>query len=395
MMCLNTWKSKCFITLIVLLLAACSSNDNDSAGSANQPPTAAFTATPQTGSAPLQVQFDATLSTDADGHIDDYSWSFGDGGTGSGMITSHVYHQDGVYNATLTVTDNHTASNQSVTTITAGTSDNNPDSYPAATTVYLSRDFNTEDASDMWINGGGDVAEHNWASSYGYENSGAWQLVPTPTMNADNESNAGVSAGNGSDIPYDDTRVMVISYMIYMSQELADAISSGTGGFWNHGNKIIDVFNWNTVTQNEGDSSTRQVIKVRSDAGEVKFSHMAGGAGSEFYNDSRGQNLRFELNADQWIWISHVFDADTEVTRTYYKRQSDLSVIKALERYSIDGPENYAYTSAGWTLYQPGGGPARSIWGYWDDIIGIPYDPAMFVTLDRLRIANGWIDPPF
>ncbi len=67
-------------------------------------PTAAFTATPTTGTNPLTVDFDASASSD-DGQIVTYAWDFGDGGSGSGAITSHTYAAPGLHHATLTITD--------------------------------------------------------------------------------------------------------------------------------------------------------------------------------------------------------------------------------------------------------------------------------------------------
>ncbi|MEW5900688.1 MAG: PKD domain-containing protein [Acidobacteriota bacterium] len=69
-------------------------------------PVASFSCTPNSGSAPLPVSFDGTSSYDSDGTIVSYSWNFGDGGTGSGSITSHTYTASGVFTAWLTVTDN-------------------------------------------------------------------------------------------------------------------------------------------------------------------------------------------------------------------------------------------------------------------------------------------------
>lgn len=68
----------------------------------NQPPTAAFSATP-TG---LTAAFNGSASSDTDGTISSYSWNFGDGTTGSGATTSHTYAAGGTYTATLVVTDN-------------------------------------------------------------------------------------------------------------------------------------------------------------------------------------------------------------------------------------------------------------------------------------------------
>jgi PKD repeat protein len=50
---------------------------------ANQPPTAAFTASTST----LTASFSAVTSSDGDGSIVAYAWTFGDGGTGTGIST--------------------------------------------------------------------------------------------------------------------------------------------------------------------------------------------------------------------------------------------------------------------------------------------------------------------
>lgn len=70
-----------------------------------QPPTAAFTATPQSGDAPIDVMFDATSSTDPDGRIVRYEWYFGDGAMATGAIVSHRYNFGGTFTATLVVRD--------------------------------------------------------------------------------------------------------------------------------------------------------------------------------------------------------------------------------------------------------------------------------------------------
>jgi PKD repeat protein len=76
----------------------------------NQPPTAVMTATPSTGTAPLTVSFDGSQSTDPDGTVSSWAWSFGDGGSGTGPATTHLYSNPGTYTASLTVTDDNGAS---------------------------------------------------------------------------------------------------------------------------------------------------------------------------------------------------------------------------------------------------------------------------------------------
>lgn len=72
---------------------------------ANARPTAAFTSTVDASGAHL----DASGSSDPDGSITAYHWDFGDGTSGSGQTTDHVYATTGTFQVTLTVTDNQGA----------------------------------------------------------------------------------------------------------------------------------------------------------------------------------------------------------------------------------------------------------------------------------------------
>jgi len=69
-------------------------------------PVASFTATPSSGAPPLTVTFDGSSSYDPNGTVVSYSWTFGDGASGSGQIVTHTYNTRGTFAATLTVTDN-------------------------------------------------------------------------------------------------------------------------------------------------------------------------------------------------------------------------------------------------------------------------------------------------
>ncbi len=63
------------------------------------PPTAAFTADPTSGCAPLTVQF----TDQSTGDITSYSWDFGDGNTSTAQNPQHTYNNPGTYTVTLTV----------------------------------------------------------------------------------------------------------------------------------------------------------------------------------------------------------------------------------------------------------------------------------------------------
>lgn len=61
----------------------------------------------------LSVSFDASSSTDSDGSISSYVWSFGDGSSGSGITVIHTYATAGSFTVTLTVTDNQAQASSS------------------------------------------------------------------------------------------------------------------------------------------------------------------------------------------------------------------------------------------------------------------------------------------
>jgi len=129
---------------------------------ANIPPSASFSATPSTGKASLTVQLDAASSSDSDGTISTYGWDFGDGQTGSGVSTSHIYTTQGTYVVTLTVTDDDGVSVDSVASIVV-TAPNvaptasftaTPSSGKAALTVQLNAAGSTD--SD------GTISAYSW-----------------------------------------------------------------------------------------------------------------------------------------------------------------------------------------------------------------------------------------
>ncbi len=59
------------------------------------------------GPAPFDVIFCGSECYDPDGEIVDFHWDFGDGSQGRGCTCEHVYYEIGIYNARLTITDDH------------------------------------------------------------------------------------------------------------------------------------------------------------------------------------------------------------------------------------------------------------------------------------------------
>jgi endonuclease I/PKD repeat protein len=78
--------------------------------STNSPPSAGFTS----NCTDLSCSFDASTSSDSDGIISSYAWSFG----ATGVDANNTFASAGTYSVTLTVTDNDGATNSSSQSIT-------------------------------------------------------------------------------------------------------------------------------------------------------------------------------------------------------------------------------------------------------------------------------------
>jgi PKD repeat protein len=76
----------------------------------NQPPLAVAAANLPGGTAPLSVTFDSSGSSDPDGMIAGTRWDFGDGVISTEANPTHLYEVGGLYEVTLTVTDDEGAS---------------------------------------------------------------------------------------------------------------------------------------------------------------------------------------------------------------------------------------------------------------------------------------------
>ncbi len=104
--------------------------DGDTGTGTNTPPVASFTSS-CTG---LTCTFSGAGSSDPDGSIVSYAWTFGDGSSGSGLQPAHTYGGSGSYTVGLTVTDDKGASNSKSATVTvSGTGSGFPKTNLAAT----------------------------------------------------------------------------------------------------------------------------------------------------------------------------------------------------------------------------------------------------------------------
>jgi len=146
-------------------------------------PVANFTADKVSGNVPLTVAFDASGSSDPYGTIRQYSWDFGDGKTGSGLMPSHVYESAGTYRVSLTVTDDKGLFASASGTISGSERSKNP---PAA-------GFTASTTS-----GGPPLRVQFTDTSTGSPSSWTWDFGDGGTASVKNPAHIYTSAGNYS-----------------------------------------------------------------------------------------------------------------------------------------------------------------------------------------------------
>ena len=145
------------IATVGLVAAGCSTTPGGT------PPVAVMSATPDSGVAPLTVNFNSAGSNDPDGSISSYAWDFGDGGTATGSTATHNYGAPGVYTAKLTVTDNSGLTGSITKQITATSASNLPPvakagATPKNGTAPLAVAFSSAGTNDP----DGTVASYEW-----------------------------------------------------------------------------------------------------------------------------------------------------------------------------------------------------------------------------------------
>lgn len=135
----------------------------------NVAPTASFT----TAADHLDLSVDAASSTDPDGELTTYAWTFGDGAQASGVTAAHTYASAGTYDVTLVVTDDRggSATDSKQVTVTAPPVPNVPPVAGFTATVDaddLVAAFDATSSSDE----DGTVEEYDWDFGDGENGSG-------------------------------------------------------------------------------------------------------------------------------------------------------------------------------------------------------------------------------
>lgn len=126
----------------------------------NQPPTASIDAQ----CTDLDCDFSAAASSDPDGDIASYSWSFGDGNTDSGKAVQHSYNATNEYTVTLTVTDDKGATATTSKTVSVTEPPNQaPKAVITSNCDQLACSFSAAGSSDP----DGQIDSYAWTTSDG------------------------------------------------------------------------------------------------------------------------------------------------------------------------------------------------------------------------------------
>jgi PKD repeat protein len=154
---------------------------NGSIPVSNQPPVAR-PGGPYSGTAGLAVALNGSSSSDPDGTISGYQWSYGDGGNGTGATPSHTYAAAGTYTVTLTVTDNRGATASATTTVSVTASPSPPPATNQAPVAAPGGPYAGTAALAVAFNGGGSfdpdgsITAYQWSFGDGSTGSG---VAPT------------------------------------------------------------------------------------------------------------------------------------------------------------------------------------------------------------------------
>ena len=118
----------------------------------------------------LACSFDGSGSTDSDGTIVSYDWTFGDGNSGTGATTSNTYAAAGTYSVTLTVTDEDGATGSTSQDVTVtGVPNVAPTASFTFSCDFLSCDFDGSGSSDS----DGSIVSYAWNFGDGTSGTGA------------------------------------------------------------------------------------------------------------------------------------------------------------------------------------------------------------------------------
>ncbi|MEZ4702814.1 MAG: PKD domain-containing protein [Rhodothermales bacterium] len=192
----------------------------DGGGTGNNAPVASFTHS----ATDLALSVDGSASSDSDGTIVSYAWTFGDGATGSGATASHTYAAAGTYTVALTVTDDEGATgtaSQSVT-VTDGTGGTGGFIEAGGMVVMEAEHFhaNIQRGADTWVA----------AAAYAGASGGSY-MDTTPDDNTEIKTNAETTSPELSfDVDFTTTGSYYVWGRIYAPSNKSNSMHAGIDG---------------------------------------------------------------------------------------------------------------------------------------------------------------------
>jgi PGF-CTERM protein/PGF-pre-PGF domain-containing protein len=117
----------------------------------DEPPTARADAKPDNANVSETVTFDGSNSSDAEGAIASYTWTFADGTTKQGENVTHSFGETGTHDVTLTVEDS--AGNTDSTTVTVNVEDSSTQKgieFVNESTIEITGEYETVVIDTVW-----------------------------------------------------------------------------------------------------------------------------------------------------------------------------------------------------------------------------------------------------
>lgn len=242
--------------------------DGDGGGNTNQAPSANANG-PYSAQLGAAIAFSSAGSSDSDGNIASYNWTFGDGNSSNQASPSHTYGSQGTYAVTLTVTDNEGASS-SATTSASVTQGGDPGNCQApqysAGTQYAAGDIVANggnlyqcniagwcSSSAAWAYAPGTGAhwQDAWSLTSECDDNGNTNQAPTANANGPYSGSAGISisfSSNGSA----DSDGTIASYSWNFGDGASSSQANPSHSYMNEGTYQVSL----TVTDDDGASAT-------------------------------------------------------------------------------------------------------------------------------------------
>ena len=249
----------------------------------NVAPVARLTAVPSSGNAPLTVAFDGSGSTDVDGTIASYTWTFGDGQTATGARTQHVYTAPGTYTAVLSVADNAGAVGQAVTTVTVASPQNQLPvaaftSSPNGGVIPVDVTFDASASSDpdgtivsyAWTFGDGSPAASGKTTTHTYSTAGnqVAELTVTDNRGASARSSQVIKVTTASAYTVGGTVSGLAGTGLVLQNNGADPLPIATIGAFTFATPVATGATYNVTVQTQP-SNPAQTCTVRNGSGSI------------------------------------------------------------------------------------------------------------------------------